>query len=261
MAPRIQTSYILGYKSVKVSENHAASIFRVTLKINAACHPEPLCPLTGLHGVTTQKAVTLYTYKIHESYVTSLTESNWVNPANSNSLVSWRHQTLIILFFLQISYRVFVIFSPTPTYIYIHTHTHSSHYWACAFACKRKILSYLPSSNSFYHNFKPSVPYLVLLLSQDGNPLSFKRCSSKHISVSCVNQYWTKHHNIHCRDSSVGIATRYGLDGQGIKSRWERDFSHLPRPALGSTQPPKEWIQGLSLEYSGRGVALTTLPI
>ena len=28
------------------------------------------------------------------------------------------------------------------------------------------------------------------------------------------------------RDSSVGIATRYGLDGPGIESRWRRDFPH-----------------------------------
>ena len=39
------------------------------------------------------------------------------------------------------------------------------------------------------------------------------------------------------RDSSVGIATRYGLDGPGIESRWGRDFSHLSRPELGPTQP------------------------
>jgi hypothetical protein len=34
------------------------------------------------------------------------------------------------------------------------------------------------------------------------------------------------------RDSSVGIATRYGLEGPGIESRWGRDFSHPFRPAL-----------------------------
>ena len=27
------------------------------------------------------------------------------------------------------------------------------------------------------------------------------------------------------RDSSVGIGTRYGMDGPGIESRWGRDFS------------------------------------
>ena len=37
------------------------------------------------------------------------------------------------------------------------------------------------------------------------------------------------------RDSSVGIATRYGLDGPGIESRWGRDFPHPSRPVLGST--------------------------
>ena len=35
------------------------------------------------------------------------------------------------------------------------------------------------------------------------------------------------------RDSSVGIATRYGLDGTGIESLWEQDFPHSFRPAWG----------------------------
>ena len=35
------------------------------------------------------------------------------------------------------------------------------------------------------------------------------------------------------RDSSVGIATRYDLDGPGIESRWGRGFPHPSRPALG----------------------------
>jgi hypothetical protein len=38
------------------------------------------------------------------------------------------------------------------------------------------------------------------------------------------------------RNSSVGIATRYGLEGPGIESRWGRDFPHLSKPALGPTQ-------------------------
>ena len=48
------------------------------------------------------------------------------------------------------------------------------------------------------------------------------------------------------RDSSVGIATRYGLEGPGIESRWGRDFLHLSRPALGPKQPPAKWVPGLS---------------
>jgi hypothetical protein len=46
------------------------------------------------------------------------------------------------------------------------------------------------------------------------------------------------------RDSSVGIATHYGLDGPGIESRCERDFPHSSRPALGLTQPPIQWVPG-----------------
>jgi hypothetical protein len=48
------------------------------------------------------------------------------------------------------------------------------------------------------------------------------------------------------RDSVVSMATRYGLDGLGIKCRWGRDFLHLSRPALGPTQPPIQWVPGLS---------------
>jgi len=33
----------------------------------------------------------------------------------------------------------------------------------------------------------------------------------------------------------VGIATGYGLDDPGIESRWEQDFPHLSRPAVGPT--------------------------
>ena len=43
-------------------------------------------------------------------------------------------------------------------------------------------------------------------------------------------------------DSSVGIATRYGLGGPGIESRWWRDFPRTSRPSLGPIQPPIRWV-------------------
>ena len=52
---------------------------------------------------------------------------------------------------------------------------------------------------------------------------------------------------------SVGIANRYELDGPGIESRWGRDFPHPFRPALGSIQPPIQWVPGFFPGGKGAG--------
>ena len=69
------------------------------------------------------------------------------------------------------------------------------------------------------------------------------------------NQYISLYRYHVGRDSSVGRATRYGLDGLGIKSRCGQDFLHLSRPALGPSQPPVQWVPGIfrAVRRPGRG--------
>ena len=59
------------------------------------------------------------------------------------------------------------------------------------------------------------------------------------------------------QDSSVCIATHYGLDGPGIESRWRRNFTHLSRPTLRPTLPPIQWVPGLS---GGKAAGVCRLP-
>ena len=47
------------------------------------------------------------------------------------------------------------------------------------------------------------------------------------------------------RDSSVGIAARYGLDGSAIEFRWRWGFSPSSIRALGPTEPFIHWVPGL----------------
>jgi hypothetical protein len=75
------------------------------------------------------------------------------------------------------------------------------------------------------------------------------------VSVTHTRLYCTRILFVVGRDSSVAIATRYGLDGSGIESRWLRNFPHPFKPALGPTQPPIQWVPGLSrgVKRPGRG--------
>ena len=59
-----------------------------------------------------------------------------------------------------------------------------------------------------------------------------------------------------CRDSSVGIASGYGIDGPRIESRCGRGFPHQSRQALVPTKPPVQRVPGLSpgVKLPGRGV-------
>ena len=70
-----------------------------------------------------------------------------------------------------------------------------------------------------------------------GGSLNYSMCKKIYFGIL--------KYNIRGRVSSVGIATRYGLDGPWIESQWGRDFPHPYRPALGPTQPTIQWVPGL----------------
>ena len=66
---------------------------------------------------------------------------------------------------------------------------------------------------------------------------------------------WTNHSSMG-RVSSVVIATRYGMDGPGIETRWGARFSAPVQTGPRTpTQPPVQWVPGLSREVKrpGRG--------
>jgi len=68
-------------------------------------------------------------------------------------------------------------------------------------------------------------------------------------------KFWLNIMNKVGRDSAVNITTRYGLDGQGIESRWGRDFLHL---LTGPGAYPVSYTTGtrffLGVKRPGRGV-------
>ena len=81
---------------------------------------------------------------------------------------------------------------------------------------------------------------------QTGCPADVCRRAARNRTRSCVAMCtFSCVLALYCHLTLEIVATRYGLDGPGIKSRWGRDFPHPSRPVLGPTQPLIEWVPGL----------------
>jgi hypothetical protein len=79
-------------------------------------------------------------------------------------------------------------------------------------------------------------------------------CFGHFIAIITVRNTWntSNYYKIIDRDSPVGIATRHGLVGPGIESRWRQDFPLLFIPALGPRRPPVRCVPSLSQGGGGK---------
>jgi hypothetical protein len=86
-----------------------------------------------------------------------------------------------------------------------------------------------------------NVPDVLFVSVTDACLLSNGICSLNHSLHLFINL------PTRSRDSSVGVATDYGLDDRRVGVRvpvGSRIFSTSSRPALGPTQPPVQWVLG-----------------
>ena len=99
--------------------------------------------------------------------------------------------------------------------------------------------------------------FTLYVLPQSDHLLSLIRTVYTHIGVVMSVHSRCSNMSERCTTKmGAGIATRYGLDGQGFEPRCRQEIfssQYWSRPALGPKPSPLKWMAG----WSGRGVALT----
>jgi hypothetical protein len=113
----------------------------------------------------------------------------------------------------------------------------------------RHISSHVPNLKSIIHRCVVLKDHYVVryygeLLAPRPTP-KLKDHPLSHVRGCLMNIFAATLHIWVGQDSSVRIATRYGLDGPRVESRWGRNLPHPSRPALGPTQPPIQWALSL----------------
>ena len=98
----------------------------------------------------------------------------------------------------------------------------------CVHIKRNKVCFPLPLFNKHHRVLSWSLSYFI---------------QNRVVQISLIN---AKHSCSVRPGSVVGITTAYVLDGPGIESPCGRDFPHLPRSSLRPTQPPAQWVLGLS---------------
>jgi hypothetical protein len=114
-----------------------------------------------------------------------------------------------------------------------------------------------------------SVGHLLLMMVSAGaacfGDLMSDSCIVRAILDSLIRIWFTMFHfKNRGLGSIVSVTTDYGLDGMRIESWWGWGFLQRSRLALGPTQPPVQWVLGLSGgggEKSGRGGTLKLHPL
>jgi hypothetical protein len=109
--------------------------------------------------------------------------------------------------------------------------------------CK-EFSNFVLNTYNFLHYHKLALLILPVLF----DCVNGSQCFSQQNSCVCnkVMTFGRDLHPVGGRNSVFCIVTRFRLDGSGIESRWGRDFSHVSRLALQSTQPTIKWVLGLS---------------